>query len=109
MPKFNFKKSVFRPVSNAVKNTARPLINQGLNQLRTQGIDALRNFGTEALANLETTAPMLAFKNGGKVKGAKNRAKMAIVHGGEYVLPVGVKPTKAQKSAVAKRKARAKK
>ena len=109
MPKFNFKKQVFRPVSNAVKNTARPLINQGLNQLRTQGIDALRNFGTEALANLETTAPMLAFRNGGKVPGPKGRAKMAVVHSGEYVLPVGVKPTKAQKSAVAKRKARAKK
>ena len=106
MPKFNFKKQVFRPVSNAVKNTARPLINQGLNQLRTQGIDALRNFGTEALANLETTAPMLAFKKGGKVPGKKGKAKMAIVHGGEYVLPVGVKPTVGQKKAVAKRKAK---
>jgi len=106
---FNFKKSVFRPVSNAVKNTARPLINQGLNQLRTQGIDALRNFGTEALANLETTAPMLAFKTGGRVKGKKGKAKIAMVHGGEYVLPVGVKPTVAQKKAVAKRKSRARK
>jgi hypothetical protein len=109
MPKFNFKKSVFRPVSNAIKNTARPLINQGLNELRTQGIDALRNFGTTALADLEATAPILAFKNGGKVPGAKNRAKMAVVHGGEYVLPVGVKPTVAQKKAVAKKKAKAKK
>ncbi len=106
---FNFKKSVFRPVSNAVKNTARPLINQGLNQLRTQGIDALRNFGTEALANLETTAPMVAFKTGGRVKGKRGKAKMAIVHNGEYILPVGVAPTLAQKKAVAKRKARARK
>ena len=109
MPKFNFKKDVFRPVSGAIKQTVRPLANQALNQLRTKGIDALRNFGTEALANLETTAPMLAFKNGGRVPGKKGRAKMAVVHSGEYVLPVGVKPNKVQKSAVAKRKARAKK
>ena len=95
---FNFKKQVFRPVSGAVKRTVRPLANQALNQLR--------NFGTEALANLETTAPMLAFKKGGKVPGKKGKAKMAIVHGGEYVLPVGVKPTVGQKKAVAKRKAR---
>ena len=52
MPKFNFKKDVFRPVSGAIKQTVRPLANQALNQLRTKGIDALRNFGTEALANL---------------------------------------------------------
>ncbi len=106
---FNFKKDVFRPVSGAIKRTARPIVNQALSDLRTKGIDAIRNFGTTALADLETTAPMLAFKNGGKVKGKKGSAKMAIVHGGEYVLPVGVKPTKAQKSAVAKKKARAKK
>ena len=39
------------------------------------------------------------FKNGGKVK----KTGLAKVHKGEYVLPVGVKPTKAQKSAVAKK------
>ena len=109
MPKFNFKKDVFRPVSGAVKRTVRPLANQALNQLRSQGIDALRNFGTEALANLETTAPMLAFKTGGRVKGKRGKARMAIVHNGEYVLPVGVAPTLAQKKAVAKRKSRARK
>ena len=106
---FNFKKQVFRPVSGAIKQTVRPLANQALNQLRTKGIDALRNFGTEALANLETTAPMLAFKNGGRVPGKKGRAKMAVVHNGEYILPVGVAPTLAQKKAVAKRKSRARK
>lgn len=51
----------------------------------------------------------LQFKTGGRVPGKRGRAKKAIVHGGEYVLPVGVKPTKAQKSAVAKKKAMAKK
>ena len=106
---FNFKKDVFRPVSGAIKRTARPIVNQALSDLRSKGIDAIRNFGTDALANLETTAPMLAFRNGGKVPGKKNKAKMAVVHGGEYVLPVGVKPTVAQKKAVAKKKARARK
>jgi hypothetical protein len=106
---FNFKKDVFRPVSGAIKRTARPIVNQALSDLRTKGIDAIRNFGTDALANLETTAPMLAFKNGGKVPGKKGRAKMAVVHSGEYILPVGVKPTKVQKAAVAKKKARARK
>lgn len=39
------------------------------------------------------------FKTGGRVK----KTGPAIVHKGEYVLPVGVKPTKAQKAAVAKK------
>jgi hypothetical protein len=30
---------------------------------------------------------------------------LAVVHGGEFVLPVGVAPTSAQKKAVAKKKA----
>ena len=45
---------------------------------------------------------MLPFKKGGRVKGPKGKAVKAIVHGGEYVLPASVKPTKAQKAAVAK-------
>ena len=44
----------------------------------------------------------LPFKKGGPVPGAVGRPVKAIVHGGEYVLPAGVKPTKAQKKAVAK-------
>ncbi len=48
-----------------------------------------------------------SLKTGGRVKGAKKGApKIIKAHVGEYVLPVGVKPTKAQKSAVAKRKAK---
>jgi hypothetical protein len=46
----------------------------------------------------------LGFKKGGRVPGKKGAPKKAIVHGGEYVLPVGVAPTKAQKNAVAKLK-----
>lgn len=44
----------------------------------------------------------LPFKKGGKVPGKVGAPRKAIVHGGEYVLPAGVKPTKAQKAAVAK-------
>ena len=40
------------------------------------------------------------FKKGGKV----SKTGLAMVHKGEYVLPSNVKPTKAQKAAVAKGK-----
>jgi hypothetical protein len=42
------------------------------------------------------------FKKGGKVK----KTGLALVHKGEYVLPKGIKPTKAQKAKVAKKKAK---
>ena len=45
-----------------------------------------------------TLAP--GFKNGGRVK----RTGKAVVHKGEYVLPKGVKPTAAQRKAVAAKK-----
>ena len=45
----------------------------------------------------------LGFKKGGHVKGKKGKPIMAIVHGGEYVLPVGVHPTPHQRAEVAKR------
>lgn len=46
---------------------------------------------------------LLPFKKGGRVPGKKGAPKKILAHGGEYVLPVGVKPTKAQMVAVAKR------
>lgn len=49
------------------------------------------------------------FKTGGLVSGKKGKAKLAIVHGKEFVLPCNCKPTKAQKAIVAKNKALAKK
>ena len=45
---------------------------------------------------------LIPFKRGGKVPGPVGKPVKALVHGGEYVLPAGVKPTKAQKMAVAK-------
>lgn len=48
---------------------------------------------------------LLKFKKGGRIPGAKKgQPKVIVAHVGEYVLPVGVKPTKAQKGAVAKLK-----
>ena len=39
-------------------------------------------------------APLLLMKTGGYVPGSRNMARKAILHGGETVLPYGVKPTK---------------
>ena len=116
MPKFNFKKSVGRPfMSNVAKplgrtiyNTAAPIVNQGLAQLKDQGMNQLKQLGSQALQTLAET-PIPVFKNGGRVAGKRGKAKIAQVHSGEYILPVGVAPTLKQKKAVAKRKAKAKK
>ncbi len=116
MPKFNFKKSIGRPfMSNVAKplgreiyNTAAPLVNQGLAQLKQQGTDAFKQLSPNALQQLEGAA-IPVFKNGGRVKGKRGKGRIAQVHNGEYILPVGVAPTKAQKSAVAKRHAKSKK
>ncbi len=65
--------------------------------------------GTQAGMYIAEAAPaLLAFKTGGLVKGKQGKARKAIVHGGEYVLPVGVKPTAYQKKQVARRKAQEK-
>ena len=50
---------------------------------------------------------LLPYKTGGIVKGTKKgKAVQIIAHTGEYILPIGVKPTKHQKAQVAKRKKR---
>ena len=104
MPKFNFTKRVFNPL----KNAARPYVNDALGQLKTKGLDALKKFATQGLQTLEST-PIPVFKTGGTIKDTRGRPKIIQAHAGEYVLPLGVKPTVAQKKAVAKRKAKARK
>ena len=104
MPKFNFTKRVFNPL----KNAARPYVNDALGQLKTKGLDALKQYGTQALTQLEAT-PIPVFKTGGVIKGKRGRPKKIIAHSGEYILPLGVAPTLAQKKQVAKRKAKARK
>ena len=51
----------------------------------------------------EVGGSLVPFKKGGAV-GKKN--VKALLHAGEFVLPAGVRPTKAQKAAVAKGKKR---
>ncbi len=82
MPKFNFKKIIGRPfMSNVAKplgreiyNTAAPLVNQGLAQLKQQGTQAFKQLSDNALQQLAET-PIPVFKNGGRVKGARGRPK----------------------------------
>jgi len=59
-------------------------------------------------ALLEAAPALLAFKTGGRVPGKKGKSLKILAHGGEYVLPVNVKPTKYQKRAVRKNKSKKK-
>lgn len=72
---------------------------------------AARNVGGELGAiGLPAAAAALTLKTGGRVPGKKIGApRMALVHTGEYMLPVGVAPTAAQKKKVAALKAKEKK
>ncbi len=65
-----------------------------------RGGDAGANIGRAAGGLAGGLFPM--FKKGGKV----NKTGLALVHKGEYILPSSVKPTKAQKAKVAKKKAK---
>ena len=61
---------------------------------KTEGIDATK-FGGYVGRSL------VPFKNGGLIKGIKrNKPKIILAHVGEYVLPVGIKPTKIQRKKV---------
>ena len=52
---------------------------------------------------------LLPFKTGGRVPGKRGKPIKILAHSGEYILPVGVAPTKMQKKAVAQKKSKAKK
>jgi hypothetical protein len=97
-----------KDIVHPLVGVARPFVNQALGALKDKGLAIAKDYGTKML---QTAAeiPIPMFKNGGRVSGKKNKGKLAVVHGGEFILPVGVAPTKSQKSAVAKKKARAKK
>lgn len=75
-----------------------------------QGAKIGKNLGKnlgKAVSGVVAKETGLSFATGGRVKAKKGKAVKATVHGGEFILPIGVAPTKAQKSAVAKRKAKA--
>lgn len=62
---------------------------------------AARNIGgTLGEVGAPVAGAALGFKTGGRVPGKKGKPVKAILHGSEYVLPVGVKPTKTQMKAV---------
>lgn len=65
------------------------------------GQEAGKNIGRVAGTAL---GGLLPFKTGGRVPGKKGAPKKILAHGGEYVLPVGVKPTEAQVKAVESKK-----
>lgn len=44
------------------------------------------------------------YETGGRVKGKRGEPKIILAHAGEWVLPINVKPTKHQQSAIEKRK-----
>jgi hypothetical protein len=49
-------------------------------------------------------APMLLLKTGGYIRAPRNKEVAAFLHGGERVLPYGVKATKHQKKVIAENK-----
>lgn len=67
---------------------------------KTTGVGADRGgaLGEEIGGNV--LSKLIPFKKGGKVK----KTGPILAHKGEYVLPAGVKPTRAQLKAVAKKK-----
>lgn len=65
-----------------------------------KGAKAGANIGRAVGGTLGGAFPL--FKKGGKV----NKTGLAYLHKNEFVLPAGVKPTMAQKKAVAKGKAK---
>ncbi len=51
---------------------------------------------------------LIGFKKGGRIPGKKGKARLVVAHGGEFVLPLGVHPTKQQMMMVAKKHRRKK-
>ena len=99
MPKrFNFKRMIGRPfmkdIVHPLVGVARPFVNQALGALKAKGLDMAKDAGTRLLRTA-TEMQIPVFRTGGHVGkgGKKGKARLAVVHNGEYVLPVCVKPT----------------
>jgi len=66
-------------------------------------------WGGAALGGLVSgLGALLPFEDGGYVKAPKGKGVPALLHGQEFVLPAGVKPTKSQRKAVKAKKAKRK-
>jgi hypothetical protein len=59
---------------------------------------------TTAAPVAEEAAPLLLLKTGGYIPGPRNKPRLAILHGGEHVIPANSKATKAQKAIIASNK-----
>ena len=64
--------------------------------------------GSAAAKYALEAAPLMLLKVGGRVPGGRNKPVPFIGHGSEYILPANAKPTKSQKSIVAKNRKKAK-
>ena len=64
------------------------------------GVGGVAGSAIGAKLGKEYIAPQINKAAGFKLGGPVHRTERALVHAGEYVLPVGVKPTAAQKKAV---------
>ena len=92
-------------LARRTRNTFKPVGNALVSGLKTVGNtvkDAVINHGAQVAGDIATGA--LLFKKGGKVPGKKGKPVKAILHGGEFVLPVSVKPSKKQVEQVKKLK-----
>lgn len=60
--------------------------------------------GVDGAAIGGTVGGLLPFRKGGRIPGRRGKARLIVAHNGEFILPLGVAPTKAQKAAVARRR-----
>ena len=107
--KFNFWNDVVRPTEQLAGRAAKtlaPIAKPILKELTSKAVQGVQSL---PIKQAGTAATVAAFKTGGRIPGKRGKARLARVHGGEYVLPANAKPTKAQMKVVAKNKAKARK
>lgn len=107
--KFNFWNDIVKPTEKLADRAAKtlaPVAKPIIRELTGKAVQAVKALPVQQAVQAGAVA---AFKTGGRVPGKRGRARIAKVHGGEYVLPANAKPTKAQIKIVAKNKARARK
>jgi hypothetical protein len=101
-------KKFFKKVGRGIQSA----IGQGTNEF-AKGVGKV--LGPAAAAGIIAAAPYIAeaaplmmLKTGGYVSGKRNCGRLAIVHGGETMLPANAKPTKKQKAIIASNKRKSK-
>lgn len=97
-------------LARRTRNTFAPLAKE-LNTIGNQVVNTVGNTLKDHASQIATDVALgaIMLKTGGKVPGKKGKAIRAVVHGGEFMLPVGVSPTEKQINQVKKIKSKAKK